>query len=147
MPTAAPPSGGPSTVEVHVVDSNRALATMRFSGRTRDFTWAPLAVLNAIFAAATTADTASNCQKLSAPSAYATGIVISAANRARSIAIITGRLRRYSINPTDGTATTATTATPTADSAATSAGPARRTRIAISANAPNPSPHPYELTA
>jgi len=32
---AAPPSGGPTAMELQVVDSNRALATSRSSGRTR----------------------------------------------------------------------------------------------------------------
>src|SRR5205814_848991 len=71
----------------------------------------------------------------------------SAANRARSMPIITGRLRRNSIQGPSGTATAAPAASPAADSADTPAGPACSTRIAISANAPNPNPVPYALTA
>lgn len=33
-PIAAPPSGGPTAIELQVVASNRALATSRSSGRT-----------------------------------------------------------------------------------------------------------------
>jgi hypothetical protein len=42
---------------------------------------------------------------------------MTAANRIRSMAIITGRLRRYSIHGPSGTATTAPAASPTAASA------------------------------
>ena len=56
-PIAAPPSGGPTTMEVHNVDSNRPFATSRSSGRTRNFRYAPLAALNVIFAAATMTET------------------------------------------------------------------------------------------
>jgi len=69
-------------------------------------------------------------------------IVIMTANRARSIVIITGRLRRNSTHGPSGKATSAPTAGPTADSADTSAGLACSTRTAISGNAPNPSPEP-----
>ena len=64
------------------------------------------------------------------------------ANRDRSIAIITGRLRRNSIHGASGTAINAPTAGPTADSADTSAGLACSTSTAISGNAPNPRPEP-----
>ena len=64
------------------------------------------------------------------------------ANRVRSIAIMTGRLRRNSTHGASGTAISAPTAGPTADSADTSAGPACSTSTAISGNAPNPSPDP-----
>lgn len=70
-----------------------------------------------------------------------------AANRARSIMIMTGRLRRNSTHGASGTAISAPTAGPTADSADTSAGPACSTSTAISGNAPNPRPDPYALTA
>ena len=109
--------------------------------------FAPLAALNAILAAATTTETTRSWAKLSQPSAYAAGIVISAANRARSIAIITGRLRRNSTHGPSGTATTAPTASPVAERADTSTGPECSTRTAISGKAPNPIPDPYALTA
>lgn len=70
-----------------------------------------------------------------------------AANRTRSIMIMTGRLRRNSTHGASGTAISAPTAGPTADSADTSAGPACNASTAISGNAPNPSPDPYALTA
>ena len=127
---------------VQVVDSNRPLATSRSSGFTRVLRFAPLAALNAILAAATTMETTRSWAKLSRPSAYAAGIVISAAKRVRSIAIITGRLRRNSTHGPSGTATSALTASPAADSADTSAGPECSTRIAISGKAPNPIPDP-----
>jgi len=63
-------------------------------------------------------------------------------NRARSVAIITGRLRRNSTHGPSGTAIRAPTAGPTADSADTWAGLACNTSTAISGNAPNPSPEP-----
>jgi hypothetical protein len=64
------------------------------------------------------------------------------ANRVRSIAIMTGRLRRNSTHGASGTAISAPTAGPIADSADTSAGLARNAPTAISDNAPNPSPDP-----
>lgn len=70
-----------------------------------------------------------------------------AANRVRSIMIMTGRLRLNSTHGASGTAISAPAAGPTADSADTSAGPACNTSTAISGNAPNPSPDPYALTA
>ncbi|GAA3924273.1 hypothetical protein Aau02nite_21970 [Amorphoplanes auranticolor] len=70
-----------------------------------------------------------------------------AANRARSIAIITGRLRWNSTQGPSGNAISAPTAGPTAARAETCAGPASRTRTAISGRAPNPNPEPYALTA
>src|SRR5512135_3034026 len=143
----APPSGGPSTVAVQVVDSNRLFATSRSGPCTSVLRNAPLAALKAILAAATMTDTISSWAKLSQPNAYPTGMVSSAANRVRSIAIITGRLRRNSTQGPSGTATTAPAASPAADSADTSAGPACSTRIAISGNAPKPSHEPYALTA
>ena len=93
-------------------------------------------------AAATTAETTSSWTKLSQPKAYATGTVIMTANRVRSIAIITGRLRRNSTHGASGTAISAPTAGPTADSADTSAGLACSASTAINGNAPNPSPDP-----
>ena len=141
-PTAAPPSGGPTTRVVQVVDSKRLLATSKSSGFTSVLRFAPLAALNAIFAAATTTETTRSCAKVSQPSAYAAGIVISAANRARSIVIITGRLRRNSTQGPSGTATSAPTASPDAERADTSTGPECSTRIAISGKAPNPIPEP-----
>ncbi|GGU96687.1 hypothetical protein GCM10010502_58610 [Kitasatospora aureofaciens] len=74
-------------------------------------------------------------------------MVAMAAHRTRSIAIITGRLRRNSTHGASGTAISAPTAGPTADSADTSAGPACNASTAISGRAPNPSPDPYALTA
>ncbi|MFD0525314.1 hypothetical protein [Paractinoplanes durhamensis] len=104
--------------------------------------YAPLAAPNATFAAATTADTTSSWAKLNRPSAYATGIVIITANRARSMPIITGRLGRNSTHGPSGNASSAPTAGPTADSAATSAGVACSTSTAISGSAPKPKPEP-----
>ena len=92
-------------------------------------------------------DTTSSWAKLSQPSANAAGTLAIAANRVRSIATMTGRLRRNSTHGPSGTATTAPTASPAAASTDTSAGPACSTRTAISGNAPNPSPVPYALTA
>jgi hypothetical protein len=56
-------------MELHVVDSNRALATSRSSGRTRALRYAPAAALKAILAAATTAETTINWTKLRRPKA------------------------------------------------------------------------------
>src|ERR1700761_2108385 len=70
-----------------------------------------------------------------------------AANRLRSMAIITGRLARNSIHGPSGTATAAPTAVPTAASADTSAGLACSTTMAMRGNAPNAKPVPNELTA
>ena len=61
--------GGPSTVEVQVVDSKRAFATSRSAGRTSPLRQAPLAALKAILAAATMTDTTTSWAKLSQPSA------------------------------------------------------------------------------
>ena len=98
-------------------------------------------------AAATTTATTSSWAKVSRPSAYAAGTLSTAAHRARSIATITGRLRRNSTHGPSGTATTAPTASPAAASADTAAGPACRTRIAISGNASKASQVPNVLTA
>ncbi len=65
-----------------------------------------------------------------------------AAHRTRSIAIMTGRLRRNSTHGASGTASRAPTAGPIADSADTSAGPASSTSRVISGRAPKPSPDP-----
>lgn len=119
IPIAAPPRGGPSTVAVHVVDSNRLFATSRCSGGTSVFRYAPPAALKAMSAAATRTETTRSCAKPSIPNAYATGTLASAANRARSIVIMTGRLRRNSTHGPSGTASTAPTARPAAASAAT----------------------------
>ena len=64
------------------------------------------------------------------------------ANRARSVAIITGRLRRNSTHGPSGSAISAPTAGPTAASADTCAGLASSTSTAISGKAPNPNPEP-----
>ncbi|MGH3230336.1 MAG: hypothetical protein ACRDOA_17480 [Streptosporangiaceae bacterium] len=103
--------------------------------------------MNVMSAAPVTTDTTRSWGKLSQPSANATGMVISAANRIRSMVIITGRLRRNSTHGPSGTATAAPTASPAAVSADTSAGPECRTRIAISENASNASHVPNVLTA
>jgi hypothetical protein len=78
--------------------------------------YAPADAWKAIRAAATTAATTSSCTKPSRPSAYATGIVMSAPNRTTSIAIITGRLRRTSAHGPSGNAISAPSAGPTAAS-------------------------------
>ena len=54
-------------MELHVVDSNRALATSRSSGRTTVLRWAPLAAVQAILAAVAAADTTSSWVKVSRP--------------------------------------------------------------------------------
>src|SRR6202041_2590459 len=128
-PIARPPSGGPIAVAVQVVDSNRALATIKSSGRTSTFRQAPLAAVNAILAAATMTETTRSWTKLSQPNANAAGTLIKAANRIRSIAIITGRLRRNSTHGPSGSDPSAPTANPAAASADTSVGPACSTRI------------------
>ena len=92
-------------------------------------------------------DTTRSWAKLSQPSANAAGTLISAANRVRSMATITGRLRRNSTHGPSGTATTAPAASPAAASTDTSAGPACSARIAISENASNASHVPTVLTA
>src|SRR6201996_4123413 len=74
-------------------------------------------------------------------------MLLMAANRLRSMAIITGRLAWNSTHGPSGTATAAPTAVPTAASADTSAGPACSTTRAISGNAPNAKQVPNELTA
>jgi hypothetical protein len=109
--------------------------------------YAPLAALKAMSAAATMTDTTRSWTKLSQPSANAAGTLISAANRVRSIATITGLLRRNSTHGPSGTATAAPTASPTAASTDTSVGPVCRARIAINANASNASHVPNVLTA
>lgn len=68
-PIAAPPSGGPSAVALHVVASNRPFATSSCSRRTIVFRYAPLAALKAIFEAATTTATTSKWTNVSQPSA------------------------------------------------------------------------------
>ena len=145
-PIAAPPSGGPSAVAVQVVDSNRPFATSRSSGRTSAFRYAPPAALKVMSAAPTTTDTTRSWAKPSQPSANAAGMLIRAAKRTRSIATITGRLRRNSTHGPSGTATAAPTASPAAASTDTSAGPACSTRIAISEKASNASHVPNVLT-
>ena len=100
-----------------------------------------------MLAAATMTETTRSWTKPSRPSANAIGTLIKAANRIRSIAIITGRLRRNSTQGPSGSDTTAPTASPAADSADTSVGPECNTRIAISGNAPNPSQVPTVLAA
>jgi hypothetical protein len=129
------------------VDSNRAFAASRSSGRTSAFRHAPLAALNVMSAAPTMTETTRSWAKLSQPSAYAAGMLTSAANRVRSVATITGRLRRNSTHGPSGTATTAPVASPAAASADTAVGPACSTRIAIRGKAPNASPVPSVLTA
>src|SRR4051794_10969248 len=100
-----------------------------------------------MLAAAITTDTTTIWARLSRPSAYAAGTLISAANLVRSIATITGRLRRNSTHGPSGTAATAPAARPVAASADTAAGPACSTRIAISGNASNATQVPAVLTA
>lgn len=82
-----------------------------------------------------------------AAAANAAGTLSNAANRTRSIAIITGRLRRKSTHGPSGTATAAPTASPAAARADTSVGPACSIRTAIRGNASNASHVPNELTA
>src|SRR5436190_12541997 len=144
---AAPPSGGPSTVEVQLVDSSRPFATSKSPAGTRALTQAPLADLKVMSAAPEMTDTISSWAKLSQPSANATGMLSIAPNLVRSIATMTARLRRYSTQGPSGTATAAPTARPAAASADTSPGPACSTRIAISGNAPNARQVPNVLTA
>src|SRR5690348_483520 len=55
-PMPAPPSGGPRTVAVHVVASQRPLAASRPGGGTSPLRYAPLAARNAMSAAAVTTD-------------------------------------------------------------------------------------------
>ena len=129
------------------MDSNRPFATSRSSGGTSAFRQAPLAALKAMSAAATTTETTSSWAKLSQPSAYAAGTLSSAANRVRSIAIITGRLRRNSTHGPSGTATARPDRQPRRGQRRHLAGPACSTRIAISGNAPNASQVPNALTA
>ena len=54
---AAPPSGGPSTVLLQVVDSIRALAASRSPGSTTVLRLAPLATLNVMSPAPEMTDT------------------------------------------------------------------------------------------
>src|ERR1700712_3999564 len=70
-----------------------------------------------------------------------------AANLVRSIAIITGRLRRNSTQGPSGTASTAPIAGPVAASAETATAPACITRIATSGKASNANQVPSVLTA
>ena len=132
---------------VQVVDSNRAFATSKSSGRTMVFRKAPPAALNAMLAAATMTDTTRSWAKLSRPNANAAGTLISARNRVRSIATITGCLRRNSTHGPSGTANAAPTASPAAASTDTSAGPACSTRIAMREKASNANHVPNVLTA
>ena len=129
------------------MDSIRAFATSMCSAGTSAFRQAPLAALNVMSVAPETTDTSSSWAKLSQPSANATGMLSIAANRARSMATMTDRLRRNSTQGPSGTATAAPTARPAAASADTAPGPACRTMIAISGNAPNARLVPNELTA
>ena len=145
-PTSRPPSGGPSTMDVQLVDSKRAFATSRSSGRTNDFRHAPLADLNAMSAALTTTDTTMSCAKLSSPRAKASGTLSSAAQRARSAPIMTGRLRRNSTQGASGIASSAPTAPPAAEIADTSMELPCSTTITTSGNAPKDSPVPSVLT-
>ncbi len=134
-------------VAVQVVASNRPFATSRSCGRTSAFRQAPLAAVKAMSAAPTTTDTTMSWVTLSQPSANAAGTLINAANRTRSIATMTGRLRRNSTQGPSGSATTAPTASPAAASRDTSVVPACRTRIAIKGNASNASHVPSVLIA
>lgn len=108
---------------------------------------APLAALKAMSQAATTMETARSWAKVRSPRAKAAGTVASAAQRVRSVATMTGRLRRNSTQGPSGTATSAPTARPAAASAATWAGPECSTRTAMIGKAPKPKPVPYALTA
>jgi hypothetical protein len=96
-------------------------------------------------AAATMTDTTRSWAKLSRPSANAAGTLITAANRVRSIATITGRLGRNSTHGPSGSATAAPAASPAAASTDTSVGPTCSTRIAIRGNASNASHVPNVL--
>lgn len=69
IPMAAPPSGGPAAVAVHVVDSNLALARSRFPGSTSALRYAPLAAVNTTLAADATTETATSWARVSVPSA------------------------------------------------------------------------------
>lgn len=109
--------------------------------------YAPLAALKAMLAAATTTETTRSWAKPSSPNANAAGTLIKAVNRVRSIAIMTGRLRRNSTHGPSGTASAAPTARPAAASTATWVGPECSTSTAMRGNAPNPSPVPYALAA
>jgi hypothetical protein len=68
IPIAAPPSGGPITLELHITDDRRPLAASRSPGDTICFRYAPLAEVNAMSAAASTAETIIICARLSQPS-------------------------------------------------------------------------------
>ena len=129
------------------MDSNRPFATSRSSGRTSAFRHAPLADRNVMSAAPVTTDTTRSWARLSQPSANAAGMLASAANRVRSVATITGRLRRNSTHGPSGTATAAPAASPAAATTETPAVPACSTRIAIRGKAPNARPVPTVLTA
>jgi hypothetical protein len=69
MPISRPPIGGPSTTDDQFVDSKRAFAVSRSSLRTTDFTYAPLAALNAMSAAPSITATTRSWAKVSQPSA------------------------------------------------------------------------------
>ena len=83
----------------------------------------------------------------SKPRTYATGTLAIAANRTRSIAIITGRLARCSTHGPSENATTAATASPAASRSDTANAGECSTRTAISGNAPKAIHVPYVLTA
>ncbi|CAM2882977.1 hypothetical protein STAL104432_06185 [Streptomyces albus] len=134
-------------VVVHDVASNLPLATSSCSGATRSFRQAPAAARKARSAAPVTTATTSSWPKVSRPSAYAAGTVSSAAQRSRSVATITGRLRRNSIHGPSGTARSAPTSPPAAASRDTCAGPASSARIATRGNASKASRVPKALTA
>ncbi len=144
---AAPPSGGPTNVAVHVVDSNRAFAVRTSSGFTKFLRHAPLAARNVMSAAATTTATATSWPKVSQPTAYVAGMLTNAAKRVRSMAIMTRRLRRYSTHGPSGNATSAPTASPAAASNDTCSGRTCKARIAMSGSASNASHVPNVLTA
>ena len=82
-------------------------------------------------------DTARSWAKLSQPSANVAGMLANAAKRTRSIAIITGRLRRNSTQGPSGTAINAPTAGPVAAMIATFVGPACSIRMATIVSASN----------
>ena len=147
MPISAPPSGGPSRVAVQVVDSKRVLARSRCSRGTSDFRHEPLAAVNVMSAAATRTATRTSCPNRSQPSAYASGTLSTAAKRTRSMAIITGRLRRNSTHGPSGTATSAPTASPAAASIDTSRALAWSTSTASSGKASKASQVPRVLMA
>ncbi len=145
-PISRPPAGGPRACDSQVVVSNRLLASISSADGTSDFRCAPLAALNAITATVCTTPARHSWQKLSTPSAAAAGTLPSAVKRARSAAIITGRLRRYSMPTPNGSAMIALAAPDRAIRTDTWSAEARSTSTATMGKAPAPIPLPAALT-